>query len=141
MNEEVVATSPAWLGHFTCLPAGTELFPVWSSKGHEEQHVHKGRGTWSTCELLCRSCCLDQGSSFLHHGHPVPSAPVCWTIAYNRFSSTSLMLFSFHIRCEDLGWSRPAAGGSREAGGFALCCCAAILISRAGILLANVAAA
>lgn len=117
-------------GHEACmtwafyLPSCREgAFPVWSSERQEEQHVHKDRGTWMTCELLRSSCCLDQGSSFLHPSHPMPSAPVCWTTACDRLSSTSVVLFLFHIRCEDLRRSRPAAGGNREARGFAPRCC------------------
>lgn len=139
-NKEVVATSPAWLGHLTCPLVGKELFQPGAANGMRSNTCTKAE-EHGRHELFYRSCRLDQGSSFLHHGHPMPSAPVCWLIACDRFSSTSLMLFLFHMRCEDLGWSRPATGGSREAGGFALCCCAAILISRPGILLANMAAA
>lgn len=138
MNKKVLVASPAWLKHFIWLPAGKELFQSGPAKGMrsnmytkaEEQHGQHGSccagaAAWTKAAPSCtmaNACPLQQ--------------PAC-----NGFNSTSLMLFFFHIRCEDLGWSRPAAGGSREAGCFALCCCAAILISRAEILLANTAAA
>lgn len=78
------------------------------------------------------SCCAAPAARTEAAAPCTMATPVCWMTAWNRFRSTSLMLFLFPIRCGDLGWSRRAAGGSREAGGML---CAA---SSAGLDIAAV---
>lgn len=130
MNEEVVATSPAWLRHFTCPPAGKELFRSGAVKGKRSNTSTKTEERGWRVRCCAAPSCTTAIPCPLHRS--ARQQPVTGS------SARAWCYFCFPSGVRISGGADLLLEGTQR---LEVLLCAVVLISRGGMLLANAAAA